>query len=261
MLLYWFSPMLQPLQSLLYQLLYRPIFNLLVFLYNIVPGHDFGVSIILLTVLLKLILYPVTSKTLSAQRQMQRLQPQVAKLQQQYKGQKEQLSRELMALYQREKVNPFSSCLPLLIQLPFLIAVYQVFINGLRSSDSLQALYPFVNNPGQLNAVAFGFLNLAQPNLVLAFLAGAAQFWQAKLAEVRRPAVHGGGAKDEDMAAAMSKQMLYMMPALTVFISASLPAGLSLYWVAITLLTVGQQYLMARPKQPSPIPNIVSSGK
>ncbi len=239
--------------QLFHLLFYQPIFNLLVALYNWMPGHDLGVSILLLTFLLKLALYPLTAKTLHAQREMQKLQPQIAQLQRQHKGNKEQLSREMMALYAREKVSPFSSCLPLLIQLPFLIAVYQVFINGLRSGDSLTALYSFVANPGQLNVVAFGFLNLASSSLPLAVLAGAAQFWQAKMMQTRRPVVHGPGTKDEDMAAAMSTQMVYVMPAVTVLISASLPAGLALYWLATTLLTVGQQYLVLRPK-PSALP-------
>lgn len=233
--------------QLFHLVLYQPIFNLLVWLYNATPGHDLGVSIILLTVLLKLAFYPVNARSIRIQRQMQRLQPQIAELQRKLKGQKEQLSRELMALYQREKVNPFSSCLPLLIQLPFLIAVYQVFIVGLKPGP-IEGLYPFVDNPGQLVPLAFGFLDLAQPkNIVLSVLAGVAQFWQAKMLQVAKPLVHGGGAKDEEMAAAMGKQMLYLMPAMTVFISYSLPTGLALYWLATTLLTVGQQYLVARP--------------
>lgn len=237
--------------QLFHLILYQPIFNLLVFLYNVVPGHDLGVSIILLTVLLKLLLYPIAARSIRIQFEMQRLQPQIAALQQQFKGQKEQLSRELMALYQREKVNPFSSCLPLLIQLPFLIAIYRVFIDGLKAGP-VEGLYSLVANPGPLNPVAFGFLNLADArNWALAALAGAAQYWQAKMLQTSKPVVHGAGAKDEAMAAAMSKQMVYMMPVMTVFISASLPAGLALYWLATTLLSVGQQYLLMRAK-PAP---------
>lgn len=234
------------MSQLFHLILYQPIFNLLVWLYNVVPGHDLGVSIILLTILLKLALFPINARSIRIQRQMQRIQPQIAALQQQFKGQKEQLSRELMELYKREKVNPFSSCLPLIIQLPFLIAVYQVFIVGLKPGP-IADLYPFIHNPGQLAPLAFGFLDLAlKKNVVLSVLAGAAQFWQAKMLQVAKPLVHGGGAKDEDMAAAMSKQMLYLMPAMTVFISYSLPTGLALYWLATTLLTVGQQSLVAR---------------
>ncbi|MDD5110286.1 MAG: YidC/Oxa1 family membrane protein insertase [Patescibacteria group bacterium] len=244
------------MRQLFYLILYQPIFNLLVLIYQYTPGHDLGVSIILLTVLFKLVLYPLTAKSLKIQRQMQLIQPQINALQQKYKGQKELLSKELMELYKREKVNPFSSCLPLLIQLPFLIAVYQVFITGLKPGE-LTGLYAFVQNPGPLNAIAFGFLDLAQPkNWILAGLAGLAQFWQAKMTVTKKPVVHGGGAKDEDMAAAMSKQMLYLMPAMTVFISYSLPTGLALYWLAMTLLTVGQQYLMLRKTAPAVPPAV-----
>ncbi len=161
---------------------------------------------------------------------------------------KEELGRALMELYKKEKVNPLSSCLPLLIQLPFLVAVYHVFSRGLNS-DSLELLYPFISNPGQLNPVSFGFFNLIQPNIFLAILTGLAQFWQSKmLVSKKQPTVPS--AKDEDMMAAMNKQMLYFMPIITVVIGASLPAGLILYWLVTTLLTILQQQLMfGRKKQ------------
>src|SRR3989344_8914723 len=128
---------------LFYIILYQPILNALVVLYNIVPGRDLGVSILLLTLLIKLVLYPLTARSLKVQRQMQLLQPKINELQKKYKGQKEVLSKELMGLYKKEKVNPFSSCLPLLIQLPFLIAVYRVFIDGLKPA-AISGLYTFV---------------------------------------------------------------------------------------------------------------------
>ena len=243
---------------LFYIILYQPILNALVVLYNIVPCPHFGVSILLLTLLIKLVLYPLTARSLKVQRQMQLLQPKINELQKKYKGQKEVLSKELMGLYKKEKVNPFSSCLPLLIQLPFLIAVYRVFIDGLKPA-AISGLYTFVVSPGQLNTIAFGFLDLAATkNWTLAILAGLAQYWQAKLSQTKKAVVHGPGTKDEDMAAAMSSQMLYIMPAMTVFISISLPAGLALYWLATTLLTIGQQYLILRSGKPSsPISPIV----
>ncbi|MDO8559910.1 MAG: YidC/Oxa1 family membrane protein insertase [bacterium] len=238
--------------QLFHTVLYQPIFNLLVILYNLVPGHDLGISILLLTILLKVLLYPIAARSIRIQHQMQKLQPQISTLQQKFKGQKEQLSRELMELYKKEKVNPFSSCLPLLIQLPFLIAVYRVFIDGLKPGP-VEGLYSFVTNPGPLNPVAFGFLDLADArNWILAILAGGAQYWQAKMLQTRKPPVHGAGTKDEDMAAAMSQQMVYLMPVMTIFISASLPAGLALYWLATTLLSVAQQHLMLRPKPALP---------
>ena len=149
--------------------------------------------------------------------------------------------------YRKEKINPASSCLPLLIQLPFFIAVYRVFRTGLTSD--LTGLYSFIHNPGTLNPIAFGFLDLSKPNFILALLAGAAQFWQARMMTTQKPPKQVEGkpaAKDEGMAAAMNKQMLYVMPIITVVIAMSLPSGLALYWFITTLLMALQQLYFFR---------------
>lgn len=226
----------------LYQtILYQPLFNLLIFFYNLIPWHDLGIAIVLLTVLLKLILYPLSQQTIRAQKQMQAIQPAMDELRRKYKDQKEKLGQEMIKLYKESKVNPFSSCLPILIQLPIFIAVYQVFRSGLNS-ESLNLLYSFIPNPGSLQSFAFGFLDLAKPNIGLAILAGLAQYWQTKMLMAKKPPAGAGAAgKDESMTAIMNKQMTYMMPLMTVVIGVTLPAGLTLYWFVFTLLTVLQQ--------------------
>jgi YidC/Oxa1 family membrane protein insertase len=227
-------------------ILFQPLLNILVFLYNIIPGNDLGVAIILLTVLIKIVLYPLTLQMIRSQKAMQELQPKIEAVKQQYKDNKEQQAKAMMDLYKQNKVNPFASCLPLLIQLPFLIAVYQVFSQGLKST-SLDLLYPFVHNPGTLNQISLGFFDLTKPNAILAAVTGLAQFWQTKMLMSKMPPKEvrkTEGAKDEDMMAIMNKQMLYFMPAMTFFIGLSLPSGLVIYWLIMTLLTVAQQYLM-----------------
>ncbi|HAO81111.1 MAG TPA: hypothetical protein DEA87_01405 [Candidatus Veblenbacteria bacterium] len=220
---------------------YQPLLNLLVFIYNLVGG-DMGIAIIVLTVLIKLILWPLSQQTLKSQKAMQRLQPQVAEIKAKYKDQKDKLAQELMQLYQRERVSPLSSCLPLIIQLPFLIALFQVFRSGLNSG-SLEWLYPFITNPGHLNDTLFGFWHLAGRSIPLAVITGAAQFWQTKMLITTKPPVAVPGSQDENMAAMMNKQMKYMLPAMTVVFGFTLPGGLMLYWLVNTLLTIGQQYL------------------
>jgi YidC/Oxa1 family membrane protein insertase len=226
----------------------QPLFNLLVVLYDFIPGNDLGVAIIALTVLIKLALWPLSRQAIASQKALQELQPKLEEIKKRYKDNKEQQAKEMMALYKNEKVNPLSSCLPLLIQLPFLIAVFHVFQIGF-SPDALQNLYSFVPNPGTLNPIMFGFLDLSKANIFLAVVTGAVQFWQAKMLISRRPIKEvtkdkDSGAKDEDMMAIMNKQMLYFMPLITIVIGSSLPAGLVLYWFITTLLTVAQQYVM-----------------
>lgn len=225
---------------------YQPILNLLVFLYNTVSFQDLGVAIILLTVLIKLILWPFGQKAIKSQKALQDLQPKVEELKKKYADDKVELSRATMDLYKESNINPLSSCLPLLIQLPFLFAVYRVFRDGLN--NKLDLVYSFVYKPEVINGMSFGFLDLNKPNIYLAVLAGVAQFVQAKMMMTKQPPIKSDGAKDESMTAIMNKQMLYFMPAITIFIGISLPGGLTLYWFVITALTALQQLFVFKIK-------------
>jgi YidC/Oxa1 family membrane protein insertase len=229
-------------------ILYQPILNLLVFIYNVIPGQDIGVAIIILTIIIKLLLYPFSLKSIHSQKALQEIQPKIEALKVEYKDKKDELARKMMELYKEEKVSPFSSCLPLLIQLPFLIAVFQVFrvelVNG-----NLTNLYPFIANPGYLNPVSLGFIDMAQPQILLAVITGGFQYLQMKMLNTKKPPIKTEGAKDENMMAIMNKQMLFMMPIMTVFIGASLPGGLVLYWLITTILTVLMQYFAFRKKK------------
>ncbi len=229
------------------EIFYRPILNFLVFLYNIIPGHDLGVAIILLTIVIKLILHPLSLKSLKSQKELQDIQPKIDALKEEHKDNKEALAKATMDLYKEHKINPFSSCLPLLIQLPFLLAVYQVFRDGLASR--LDLVYSFVYRPEMINAFSFGFIDLSKPNVILAVLAGVAQFWQAKTMMAKQPKKVETNPKQPDISTMMSKQMLYLMPAVTIFIGVSLPGGLTLYWFVLTMLTALQQWLMFRKKK------------
>ncbi|MDD2753275.1 MAG: YidC/Oxa1 family membrane protein insertase [Candidatus Portnoybacteria bacterium] len=224
------------------EVLYRPLFNGLIFLYNAIPPHDFGVAIILLTVIIRLILYPLNQKAITSQKSLGALAPQIKELQNKYSTDKVKQSQALMELYKKNNINPASGCLPLLIQLPILIALYQVFLNGLKP-ESLNALYSFVASPGQVDPMFLGLISLANANVALAILAGAFTFWQSKMMVRFQPPAAGQGS---DFSAALNKQMLYFMPLFTVFIAWRLPAGLTLYWVVTTLAGVIQQYFVIK---------------
>jgi YidC/Oxa1 family membrane protein insertase len=236
--------------DLYYAILYEPLFNLLIGLYNVLPGHDIGVAIIIMTVLIKLILWPLQSKALKSQKALQDIQPKIQELKKKYpnKEDQEKMAKELMSIYSKEKVNPLSSCLPLLIQIPVFIALYRALSHGLESTG-FEALYPFVNNPGTIKPLMFGFIDLANRNITLAILAAVAQFFQARMMVVRQQPKKTPGAEDEQMLATMNKSMVYMMPGITLFIGVQLPGGLSLYWLTMTLLMLAQQYFLFRKKK------------
>lgn len=228
--------------------LYQPIFNLLVFLYNILPGQDIGLAIIVMTVLIRLAFYPLSRKSIESQKALQDLQPKLEEIKKKYKGEKEKLGQAMMKLYKEEKINPASSCLPLLIQLPFLIAVYRVFAVGL-SNGSLDMIYPFIHNPGYINTISFGFFDLGRPQWVLAVLAAAAQFWQAKMLSTKKPEIKSEGSKDEAFATIMNKQMVYFLPLFTLWIGFKFPGGLMLYWLITTVWTAVQQLLIFKKQK------------
>jgi YidC/Oxa1 family membrane protein insertase len=240
-------------------ILYNPLFNALMFLYKYVPGHDLGVAIILLTLLIKLILFLPSLSSIHSQQKMQEIQPKLKALQEKYKDNREELSRQLMALYKSNKVNPFSSCLPLLIQLPILIVLYRVFLSGINidtathlfNGDQLSHLYHPLKvafTTLKVDTIFLGFINLtAKHNIALAAIAGALQFWQSKMMMAKKPP-KVEGAKDEDTTALVTKNMMYMMPVMTLIFGYQFPAGLALYWVVSTGFQILQQYYYFRWK-------------
>jgi YidC/Oxa1 family membrane protein insertase len=231
-------------------ILYQPLFNFLIWLYDVIPGHDLGFAIITISLLIRLALWPLSRVSLKSQKALQELQPKLDALKEQHKNDKEGLAKAMMELYRNEKVNPMASCLPLLIQLPILWALYRVLQDGLNI-DSLINLYPFVTKPTSINLNFLGFINLAEPHIVMAIIAAILQFVQTKMLMAKRPPKKirkDSGARDEDMMAQMNKSMLYFMPVMTAVIGASLPGGLTLYWIVMNIFAILQQALTFRKK-------------
>ncbi|NCO32045.1 membrane protein insertase YidC, partial [bacterium] len=155
------------MNSLFNLIFYQPIYNLLLFLYKYLPGHDLGITIVVLTLIIRFILHPLSNYSLKNQKILTKLQPKILEIQKKYKDNKEEQTKATMELYQKEKINPFSGCLPLLLQLPILIALYQVFLKGL--------------DPKIFNLISLGIINLSKPNIFLALAKGFLQFFQTKI--------------------------------------------------------------------------------
>jgi YidC/Oxa1 family membrane protein insertase len=219
--------------------IYRPILNLLVYLYNVLPGHDIGAVIILVTVVIRLILAPFMHKSLKSQKAMNALQPKLNEMREKHKDNKEAQAKAMMELYREHKINPLSSCLPLLVQLPILIALYQVLSHALKGS--LSGLYHFVSNPGNIDPRFLNLIDLSKPNFVFAIVAGLSQYWQSRMMLPQ--------SSTDATAKAMNVQMLYILPLVSIFIAWRLPAGLPLYWIVTTLFAIGQQYFIMRKKE------------
>jgi len=217
-------------------ILYQPLFNSLVLLYQFLPGNDFGVAIIVLTILIRLMLFPLMNQSLKAQKVLSKTQEKIKDIQKKYKENKEKQMKAMIELYQKEKINPYASLIPLFIQLPLLIALYRVFWNGLEP-ESLNLLYSFVPGPQTINPFFLGILDLSLPSWVLAVLSGTLQFLQSKQ-------LSPGQKSQDKISEIMSQQMLYFFPIVTVFILLRLPSAVALYWIITILFSMAQQQLI-----------------
>lgn len=233
-------------------ILYQPLFNALILLYQYLPGQDFGIAVIVLTVLIRFLLYPLMAQSMKSQRALTEIQPKIQEIQEKFKDDKEKQAKEIMGLYKEQKINPLGGCLPLLLQMPILLALFWVFMtfkDGL-GPDQLAILYPFVpvpNIPGE--PMFLGFMNLAHPNPILAVLAGICQFFQAKTATMRIKKNKPSSQKSK-FPEMMQKQMLYFFPVFMFFILLRLPSAIGLYWIITALFSIGQQYSAFSKKAP-----------
>lgn len=224
--------------------LIAPITQLLIFLYNL-SGQNFGFAIILLTLIIRGILVPVTIPSLQSAKKMQALKPQLDRLKEKHKD-KQKLQLAQLELYKQNGVNPASGCLPQIAQLLVLIALYQVFIK-------------FIGNhtlDGQAVNLSFLWLDLGKPDpyFILPVLAGVSQLIFSLMmtsgleSHLKSPKAKQEKQKEEDsleMAQSMQQQMLLIMPVMTTFIALKFPSGLALYWVITTVFSLVQQYLVS----------------
>ncbi len=230
----------------------KPLLNALFLLYTAIPGHDFGLAVIALTLVVRFALYPLAKKQLHSQKALTEIQPEINRLKEKYKDDPKVFQAKTMELYKEKEINPFGSCLPTLLQFPFLIGLFYVFLKFQDSAfltfgdgGILNQIYPWVKDFGfvksfigsveAVNTVSFGLVDLAQPNVIIGVVAGALQFVQSKMLAPK---------KQEGDKTNMATQMTYLFPILTVVIAVRLPAALPVYWSTTTLFAIIQQYLI-----------------
>jgi len=228
------------MSELFHTLLTQPLLNALVFLYQTVTFKDLGLAIILLTVIIRLVLYPLFYKSYRNQTLLQKIQPEVKKIQHDHKGDRERQAQALLSLYKQHKVNPFSGFFLLLIQLPILIALYRVFLKGF-GGEALGDLYDFIPTPTEVNNTLLGLIDLGKPNIIIVGLSAAAQYLQSRLSLAKNP-------KNQESSGAerITKQMTFIGPILTIVVLYSLPAVVGLYWLTTSAFSVIQQIFINR---------------
>lgn len=222
------------------QILYRPILNLLIFFYQTIAFHDLGIAIILVTLLIRIILYPFFHTGAKQQMLMQRIQPKIKDIQAKHKDDRDQQAKALMELYKEHGVNPFAGMLLLIIQIPILLTFYWVIRSGVGTAQ-LTGLYSFIPAPGSVNTMFLGFINLAKPNFILIIAAALAQYLQAKLTIYRAPGTSAGTLSQAEK---IARQMVFVGPIITIVVFYNFPAALGLYWLMTSLFSAIQQYFV-----------------
>jgi len=223
--------------------IFVPLLNALVFLYQNATTESLGVAIILLTLLIRFILFPLFYKSAKSQIVMQKLQPLIQKIQHDHKDDKEKQAKALMDLYRHNNVNPFMSILMVFVQIPILFGLYKLFAIDF-SNLQINELYSFVSAPEHINTVFLGLIDLKISNMLMVGLAAIAQYFQGTSA---LPKIEKG--KELSTAEKMAKQMVYMGPAFTLLILWQLPSALGLYWLITSLFSIIQQvYINKRVK-------------
>lgn len=237
------------ISSIWHAAVYKPLYNALILLVGILPGNSVGGAIILLTLFVKTVLYPLTGKSIAAQRQMRELEPDLKRIREANKDDKQKQAKLTMELYQKHKVTPLSGCLPILIQIPVIIGLYWVFLKGLTVVDT-SILYSFVSVPASLD-MHFLMFDLAQKSVVLAFLAGVTQFIQTHISLGKQPPLPPPSSEkasfQEDFQRSMQMQMRYILPIMIGFIAYTTAGAVALYWATSNILSIIQELLM-RPQ-------------
>ena len=231
-----------------YLIIGNPILNVLIALSHLLSG-SFGLAIIALTIIVRLISWPLTKRQLNSTKALQNMQPKIQELQKKYGKNKQKLQQEMMKLYKEAGVNPLGCIWPMLIQLPIWIAVYQAILRALATTpenllDLAQRLYSWdiVNQAIPLSSQFLG-LHLGQTGLqngglglFLAIIVGGTMWVQQKMTQA--PAV-------DPRQQSTSRMMLMMMPLMFGFITLMVPSGLALYWATSNIIGVVTQYFMA----------------
>ncbi|MDD4358412.1 MAG: YidC/Oxa1 family membrane protein insertase [Candidatus Pacebacteria bacterium] len=223
--------------------LYEPILNFLLWLY--IVGGSFGIAIIALTIIIRMIIYPLNAKALKSQKEMQEIQPLIKELQEKYKTDPQKQAEELIKLYKEKNFNPFASFFVLLIQVPVILALYWVIRNISLNVDFSSNIYTFINYTDSINPMFLG-INLFEVNVIFAVIVAIAQFFQIWTMQPKKKDEEKELDQMEKMQNMMQKQMLIIFPLMTFFILTQFPSALGLYWLVITIISIIQQKIILK---------------
>jgi YidC/Oxa1 family membrane protein insertase len=231
---------------------FDPIYNGLVFFIDIVPGGDVGLAIIATTVVVKVLLLPLSLKAAKTQKLMRELEPKLKEVKEKFKDKREEMARATMDVYKEAGMNPFAGILLTFLQIPIIIALYLSVYSGggvALPEINMNLLYSFVSNPGTTVDMMFlGLIDMAGKSLLLAILAGVTQFVFAWMS-LPKPEPKKAGEQPnfkEDFARSMNVQMRYVMPLIIGVVAYTISASIGLYFVVGNLVMIAQEFVIRK---------------
>jgi YidC/Oxa1 family membrane protein insertase len=224
-------------------IIYKPLYNLLILITAFIPGNSIAISIILVTILVKLVLFPLNKKSIVSQIRLKELEPQINEIKEKYKDDKQLSASKTFALYKEHKVSPFSGCLPILVQVPIILSLYYVFFNGLDLSSEF--IYAGTRLPEVINTNLLGIIDLAGKSIILALTAGVSQFFLIRLSQSRTTQGNTSQKSDSSIQSNISKtlqfQMKYFLPVFITFIAYQISGAIALYWTVNNIISIIQE--------------------
>lgn len=234
-----------------HQTIYIPIYNLLIFLVGVLPGADVGLAVVVVTLIVKAITFPLSIAALKTQAAMRRIEPLLKEIREKYKDDKEEQAKQMFALYKEHNVRPFASFFAMLIQIPVLISLYFVFYKESMSQVNPAILYSFIPDPGVFSSLFLGFFVIAGHNIILAVLAALTQFGLAYLSIPVPPKAENPVSKEAlgaEFGRAMAVQARYVLP-LVIGAVAFTSGAVALYFITSNLVGVAQELYVRRYKK------------
>lgn len=241
------------MQNFFKAIFYSPLYNALVFIIQHIPYADLGIAVIILTVVVKLIIFPLNLKSVKTQIKMKEFEPELAEIKEKYKDSKEDQAKQTMLFYEKNKINPFGGILPTLIQIPILISLYSIFLrSGLPKIDST-ILYPFVHLPTVVNIHFLNLIDVSHKSIILAIIVAISQLVQVQLImpPIKKPEEGKTPSLKDDFARSMSIQMKYVLPIFTAYIGYITSGAVCIYFITSNIFAIGQEiYVRKTLKSP-----------
>ncbi len=228
-------------------LFYNPLYNAVVYITNIVPAHNLALAIVIFTIIVKFILFPLSKRAVVTQMKMKLVEPEMAIIREKYKDDKKVTAEKTLELYKKNQLNPFSTIFLVVLQIPIFIALALMFSKNAFSTINPDLLYSFVTAPLYVDQSLFS-IDISQRSILLGAIAGILQFVQIQysLPAYKKPEKGTKPSFKDDIARSMNVQMRYVLPVIVFVTSLGFTASLSLYWIISTLFTICQELYFRR---------------